>query len=146
MARGPMLHMVKNAKATEGSDQHAMANPTHSTISPKKLAPETNSNIPPGKYANTVRVIIILCNLPMLISWQSVQFMIWHHHHQFTIIISLMSNARMNWMIPPIFCASSWAKLNVGCPSRGNPSLTILTKTRNLLAWNLVHCQHQLAR
>lgn len=42
-----MEHMVKNAKENAGKDHVAMAKPYHSTISPKKFAPETYSNIPP---------------------------------------------------------------------------------------------------
>ena len=42
-----MLQKVKKEKAAAIPDQLAMAKPVHSTISPKKFAPETYSNIPP---------------------------------------------------------------------------------------------------
>jgi len=35
------LRAVNTANAKLGRDQHAKANPLHSTISPKKLAPDT---------------------------------------------------------------------------------------------------------
>lgn len=38
---------MKKAKAKAGKDQVATAYPHHSTISPRKLAPDTSSNIPP---------------------------------------------------------------------------------------------------
>lgn len=44
-----MEQMVKKAKAKAGRDQAAKAKPHHSTISPKKLAPDTKWNIPPGR-------------------------------------------------------------------------------------------------
>lgn len=40
-ALGPMLKAVNKKKAKLGSDQQAIAKPAHSTISPKKLAPDT---------------------------------------------------------------------------------------------------------
>ncbi|WAR18794.1 BAF-like protein [Mya arenaria] len=55
-ARGPMLQQVKQENAAAGSDQQATANPNHSSISPKKFAPDTSSNIPPAtdnKYVGT---------------------------------------------------------------------------------------------
>lgn len=42
-----MEQMVKKAKAKAGKDQTATAYPHHSTISPKKFDPDTNSNMPP---------------------------------------------------------------------------------------------------
>ena len=44
-----MAHRVKRANENVGMDHVAMAYPTHSTISPKKFAPDTYSNIPPRR-------------------------------------------------------------------------------------------------
>lgn len=46
-ARLPNTSNVLVAKAVLSSVLHARANPDHSIISPKKLAPVTYSNIPP---------------------------------------------------------------------------------------------------
>ena len=46
-ALGPRLLHVENANAKAGSELDATANPIHSIISPKKLAPEIYSNMPP---------------------------------------------------------------------------------------------------
>ena len=43
---------MKMAKVVAASDQELTAYPTHSRDSPKKLAPETNSNIPPENEHN----------------------------------------------------------------------------------------------
>lgn len=48
-ARLPNTNNVLVAKAVLSSVLHANANPHHSTISPKKLAPLTYSNIPPAE-------------------------------------------------------------------------------------------------
>ena len=49
------IYIVKDHDANEltGRDQHAIAKPVHSTISPKKLAPDTNSNAPPVQEHRT---------------------------------------------------------------------------------------------
>lgn len=49
-----MEQKVNRAKENAGKDQVATAYPNHSTISPKKLAQETSSNIPPKE--NTVSI------------------------------------------------------------------------------------------
>lgn len=46
-ALGAMLHVVNRAKAAAVGHQAASAQPHHSRISPKKLAPETHSKAPP---------------------------------------------------------------------------------------------------
>jgi hypothetical protein len=52
-----MLHKVKKKKEIAGRVSLATANPNHSRISPKKLAPETYSNIPPTKYSSSFKGI-----------------------------------------------------------------------------------------
>ena len=52
-----MLQKVKSAKAKAGRDEHARAKPNHSMISPKKLAPDTYSNIPPEISSNKIIVL-----------------------------------------------------------------------------------------
>lgn len=48
MARVPIVNVVETAKHTNGiCNPEAIAKPHHSIISPKKFAPETNSNNPP---------------------------------------------------------------------------------------------------
>jgi len=44
-----MLQHVKNKNAAAGRHHVATANPNHSNISPKKFAPDTKLNIPPGR-------------------------------------------------------------------------------------------------
>lgn len=44
---------MKKTKAKAGKDQVATAYPHHSTISPRKLAPDTSSNIPPVQEQRT---------------------------------------------------------------------------------------------
>ena len=46
-ALGPMFRTVNKAKAVAGRRRAARAQPPHSKISPKKLAPDTYSNMPP---------------------------------------------------------------------------------------------------
>ena len=48
IARVPIVNVVDTAKQTIGiCNPEAIAKPHHSIISPKKLAPETNSKNPP---------------------------------------------------------------------------------------------------
>lgn len=60
--------VVKTAKAALWTEHPARAKPTHSVISPKKLAPEMYSNIPPmvwRKLSNTCLLFIIISHVEM---------------------------------------------------------------------------------
>lgn len=59
-ARGPVLHKVKTKKAKAGRVLFIIANPNHSTISPKKFAPDTYSNIPPVSKKWTTKQLILM--------------------------------------------------------------------------------------
>ena len=123
-ALGPMLQQVKTAKASAGSDQDATAYPIHSSISPKKLAPETYSNIPPvRRHENNININVLLTH--------SCGSMISHEGSKSTVV-NFPKNLKEKWSA----LSDLWASMVTENKTQWNLQRAVNTiLQRNLLSY-----------